>query len=180
MVDAEQNFDVLYARQQEHYLAVQGQDVHVQPAHVIVVGLNTVHTHIASHVHADTYAHTHTHTHTHTLLLLLCTATLSGHAAPRSGRKRQEERREEREIAKSTIFGMGLQVHTHTHTHPKYHVPCIRPSQEKHANLQMHWMCIHRFSPTHTHAHQPKPSAMHHVNTACLRQASELALRVLK
>ena len=26
--------------------------------------------------------------------------------------------------------------------------PCIRPSQEKHANLQMHWMtmCTHRFS----------------------------------
>ena len=32
-------------------------------------------------------------------------------------------------------------VHTYTH-----HVPCIRPLQEKHANLQMHWMCTHRFS----------------------------------
>ena len=25
-------------------------------------------------------------------------------------------------------------------------VPCIRPSQEKHANLQMHWICTQRFS----------------------------------
>ena len=33
----------------------------------------------------------------------------------------------------------------HTHTH---HAPCtcIRPSQEKHANLQMHLMYTHRFS----------------------------------
>ena len=33
----------------------------------------------------------------------------------------------------------------YTH-HVVYHVPCIRTSQEKHANLQMHWMCTHRLS----------------------------------
>ena len=54
---------------------------------------------------------------------------------------------------RALTHNLGISITTHAlvyallvHGRPLEGLPCIRPSQEKHANpLQMHWMCIHRY-----------------------------------